>query len=541
MIAWAPGTRRDSFSFDDREMLESPIIQGTRSWTAAFLGDAWEHRGNAGHWRPAATLSLRRDRAAYGDGPSAFARSNLALHLFVLLLATVCWRGLCFGRHLAMGRLKIGLWRGGVLGLAIFGAHPVLADSVAWISGRTSMLSAAGGLLGLLGMRVATRGRPRAGLAFAASAAGLSLALMGKEDGLAFAPAYLLLAVFGGRRLLAASAAGILFTCVSWVLLRQEVLGTPFQPLAHSPLAGHDLGQRLRIGCSAAFELLRICAWPTGYPPAWRATAFLPNSTDGLAPSIAGAALLAGLGAVVIWGLGTRGQTRLPLGSAAIALCALIPVLQIVPLGEVAAPRFLYLPLLFAAPLLGYGLRQIIRGRGAWLVLLPLVIASQQRSQIYASRLAYWEARLPSEADQPQAWNALGNAYLELGERDQARSAFEQATAIDPDYSRPWTGLAILALETGALLEAEEHLMRALATGPSNPIAWSNAGALWLRTEAWEAADQAYTKATVLAPGRAAAWRGLARAKRAQGLDSEAAAALAEAERLDPSTQRAQP
>ncbi len=555
LAAWAGGTLRPGFSYDDREMLSSPLVTGSRPWVDAARTDAWEHRGNAGHWRPMAIWSLRSDLSRHGLNAAAFARTNVALHLLVLALGCLCLRALTRRGGLATGSFREDAWLAGLLGLAVFAVHPALADSVAWISGRTSMLCAAGGLVGLVGVALATTHRPKPAAAGASAALGLLLALAGKEDGLAFAPLYLMAAARGGRRTLMAVAFGAGIAAAAWLALRLDALGAFLQPRHEAPLGSAPLLERCTVGTRAFLELVRTAVLPLDYPPAWRANALRPAGPAGYARATAGAVLFVGL-AAAFGGTLLRARTprsngpaarREPGQSAAAgtvaaagglgALAALVPVLQLVPLGEIAAPRFLYLPLLFCAPLVGLALQRIFPGRWSALAILPLLtllFLCQGRAAIYASRLSYWEARLPHEPTSPQVWNALGNSHLERNDRSRAKAAFERATELDPAYSRPWTGLAILALDAGDDLAAEEHLMRAVETGPRNPIAWANAGALWLRAEAYGAAAYALERSAALAPARAPTWRALARARRALGDHAAADEAQARASELDP-------
>ena len=135
LVAWAGSIVRGGFSYDDREVLfGNPVVEGEVPWTRAFTQDYWHHSGPVGHYRPLATLSLRLDRGLWGELARGYHATNVLLHLAVVAAAGV----------LAMRAAGPWPW----LGLMVFALHPVLADSVAWLSGRTSMVSALGGLLG---------------------------------------------------------------------------------------------------------------------------------------------------------------------------------------------------------------------------------------------------------------------------------------------------------------------------------------------------------------------------------------------------------
>ena len=175
MVAWSPSLRTASWTADDPEvLLQSPVITGALPLTEAFTRDYTYHVGGSGQWRPAAALSLRLDHSIHG------ASSSRGWHLTNILI------------HLATIALAVGLgaklfekvpW----LGLAFFAVHPILSDSVAWASGRPSLLCALLGLTGAtLFYRTIANGASKLATT-AASSAALLLPLLAKEDGALFA------------------------------------------------------------------------------------------------------------------------------------------------------------------------------------------------------------------------------------------------------------------------------------------------------------------------------------------------------------------
>ncbi|MCB9903799.1 MAG: tetratricopeptide repeat protein [Planctomycetes bacterium] len=279
---------------------------------------------------------------------------------------------------------------------------------------------------------------------------------------------------------------------------------------------------------------LRLLVLPFGYPPQYRAD-FLLARTDPLPDSLV---------AVLGWTLALatplavrRFGPRSAAWSATLAALALLPVVQLVPLGEVFAPRFLYLPLLFAAPAVG-ALHAACPRRArivAWAA-IPLILAplAWQRSAVYASRAAWRNEMLAHQPQDAASWNDLGLAHEEQGRREAARAAFTRATELDPTYSRGWTNLGRLALEDGDDERALACFTRAAAAGPRNAVAHANLGMLQLRRGEFRASEATYRRATEIAPGMVPAWRGLARALHARGAREEAEAALDEALRLAP-------
>ncbi|HVS18480.1 MAG TPA: tetratricopeptide repeat protein, partial [Planctomycetota bacterium] len=473
LVAWLPSLWTAGFSYDDREALErNPVVEGHAPLAQAFRRDYWDHVSPAGHYRPLATLALRFDHARAGPTHARpWHATNVALHAAVVALA---------------GLLLVALARGGRapwIGLALFAAHPALADAVAWISGRSSMLAALGGLAGALGVvLLAPRSGALARTALAlAAGAGLALALLGKEDGVVFAPLFALLAVRASRRALAASLVGSALGLALYLGLRDLALGSPWPAATHAPLAGATLVERLAVAGRAQLELARLVLWPLHNPPSYE------GATALLAPS-AGAAL-AGWALWLALALGgalaaRRSPVRLAGWSALCAALALVPVQQWIPSGVVLAPRFLYLPLLLAVPALDAPFARLAarpRAALAALVLAAAVVGAWARAGVYADRASFHGAVLAARPDDPRAWNELGLAREESGDPAGAREAFEHAAMLDADYGRPWSNLGRLALAEGDLDGARDALERAARLGPGNAVAWHNLGVLELR------------------------------------------------------------
>jgi protein O-mannosyl-transferase len=533
LLAWAASFPAGGFSFDDAEaIVGNPVVEGSLPLTEAFERDFWHHLGDAGHYRPLAALSLRLDRALWGEWIPGYHATNILLHALVVLFATLFLASMGGGGRSA-------LW-----GLAIFAAHPVLADSVAWISGRTSMLSALGGLGGLLAMQLALRRSTpllRLGGITLAAALGLVVGLLAKEEAIVFAVAYLLLAATAGRRATLAALLGILAALGVVGGLRWMALGTPGFETIPSSLAASSFVERLPFAGRALLEALRLVFAPFAYPPSYRAAAGFctehPPSLFALLGWLPWCALplLAYLGFLrARRGSGTGPSPRLFAASFLLIAVSFLPVLQIVPLVKVFAPRFLYLPLLLAAPVTGALLTRVgVRPRLALLLLLVLLAAN--RSGVYHDRESFERAVLAEVPLDVAAWNNLGLALEERGALEEAAAAWEDAIAIDPHYSRLWSNLGAHQLRSKDYETAARTLRRAVREGPRNPTARCNlANALLRLGEPAEAAVH-WERATRLAPGMLAAWRGLARAHLRLSDAAAARVALDRALLLDPS------
>ncbi|MCY3000630.1 MAG: tetratricopeptide repeat protein [Planctomycetota bacterium] len=509
LLAWLPAARLDGWAYDDREVLEqNPVVEGQLPALEAFERDYWDHRGAAGHYRPLATLSLRADYALHGMAPRGFHLTNALLHAAVVMLAGIALVLLSGGAN-----PRPFPW----IGLGVFAVHPALADSVAWISGRTSMLSALGGLVGVVLLlawttprRDETVGR-LARVAFAA-ALGTLLALLGKEDGLVFAPLLAFVAWRHSRRALSAAVGGCVVAILAYGFLRYSVYGSPTPSAPFAPLADASFLERIKVGGRAVVESVRLLVAPVAYPPNYERSEVFRDVEPWIA--IYGWAALAVIAFVGVRRL-REPRGRLAGASALLCVASFLPLVQLVPAGVLFAPRFLYLPLLFGCVALDALVRllpsraAVATGIVAIAAFLPL---AWQRSGVYRDRTSFYEEQLRHVPDDPTAYNELALAREEAGDVPGAVELWKKALKLDPSYGRPWSNLGRLALADGDVAEAERCFRRAIEFGPGNVVARINLGAVLLRQERWAEAASVYRIATELAPGMVAAWRGLAKA-----------------------------
>lgn len=533
---------RGGFALDDRELLGSnPVVTGAAPWWTAFTRDYFAFLGGAGQWRPLSSLSLRLDHALFGPEPAGYHLVGAALHLAAVALA-LAWRR------------PLGIPAGAArAGLTLFALHPLLADSVVWIAGRTSALSVLGPLAAgaWLLPRVAAGTAGALGVGTAAGL-GVLLGLLGKEEAVVMVPALALAVLRASRQapgrarhLAGAALVGGLLALLVTLVARGLALGE-LLPAAPTPALGAaPVGERLLVGGNALLEALRLVVLPLEFPPRFRVEALLA------AHEPPGPRLAAGLGWALLLTpftvaalLARRGRAPGPAAaSAMLAALALWPLTQLLPTGEVLVPRALYLPLLLGAPAAGALLARLA-GRHLALatggLLLVLGAGLFHRAAVYAGPESWHRAMLAHHPDDAPTWNALGLVREEEGDADGALEAWRHAIRLDPAYSKPWSNLGRLQLERGELEEAERSLRGAVAAGPRNAVARVNLAALLSRTGRLEEAVAVLRESVELAPTLAPAWSALGQALQRCGRDGEAREALRRALALDPGDRRAQ-
>jgi Flp pilus assembly protein TadD len=542
LLAWGGALGPGGAAFDDVEgVLENPLVNGERPLAAAFSSDYWHHLGDAGHYRPLALVSLALDHALFGDWLPGYHLSGVLLHAAVVLLAALLLLRLA-------ARTRPGVPWAWLLGLGLVASLPVQADAVAWISARSSPLAILPGLAaGLVLAHLPPSGSRRwaRGCTLLLALAGLLGCLLGKEDGfLGIVPLAAGLWARGGSDLrgrAGAAGLGCLVALLLYGWLRFRIYGSPLPSAPHAPLADLSLGSRLLVGGRVHLAALGAALDPLGGSPShgshpWAEPRWLLES---------------GILGWLLW-LGLLDHARRSRASGiaraglVAALLAWVPFQGWVPAGEVYADRFLYLPLLFAAPWLGEVLggplgrllaapeRRRLGLTVLGLALLGLLTATWRRAPVYGSLAAYHEAVLDEYPRDPTAWNGLGLALELRGDEAGATQAWRRALEVDPTYGRPHSNLGRVLLAAGEERAALSHFESAARLGAGNPVAWANLGNLRGRLGLHAEAEAAYRRATELAPGMATAWRGLVQALLAQERESRASAALERARALEP-------
>lgn len=317
--AWSPALG-NGYAWDDRNLfVENPGIRQPGALWAAFSRDFWDNAAGSGYYRPLITASYIADDSLWGIAqPAGWHATNVVAHAAAA--------GVLCALLLALGFAPLGAGGAALL----FGLLPALAESVAWISGRTDVFAALGVLACLL---ADVKGRHK--LAVLA----LVGALLCKETA-ALAPIMALgLAWAGGQPLPEAARRRWLLgaALAVYAVVRVAVLGDG----GLSP----DEGER-SIGLGA-----RVLAMPhiIGLLVApWRARVEYGGALP-VTPLLQSAAAGTALVGALAWGA-WKGRDRLAAALLACAALALLPSFAVALLRGILGDRFLYLPAAFLIP-----------------------------------------------------------------------------------------------------------------------------------------------------------------------------------------------
>ncbi len=137
---------------------------------------------------------------------------------------------------------------------------------------------------------------------------------------------------------------------------------------------------------------------------------------------------------------------------------------------------------------------------------------------------------------EPMAWNNLALVLVAVGELDQAAAALRRSLNLDAQQFAPWMNLASALLRQGKADEADAASAAALVLDPVSADAWQVAALARLQRENFTGATAAFTRALELAGESAELRLNLGAALLKCGRFEAAAASLAVAVALDPSS-----
>jgi tetratricopeptide (TPR) repeat protein len=451
------------FHFDDYAIFADPALASPGGWLRV-----WALRQT----RPLTYLTFWLNVHTSGENPMGYHALNLALHLAAVLLAFECLRRLL-------------PQRAALLAAAVFAVHPLQAESVDYVWGRSIVLAS---LLCLASLLAWLRGSRWQAVAW------FFVALLAKEEVAAF-PLVLLFLEGRERR----TWRPILAMCALSLAAGLRVIwATAVTPGAPAGLqAGISPWNYLLAQGSVIWRYLRLVAIPWGFtvdpeiavPPVWL----------GLAAWVALAALV----------LVTR---RSKVGSWILAgLVLLLPSSSLFPAADLAADRRMYLPLLaFTAAFCSITTGNRKFTVPATAVVIALAAVSFARTQVWDSDEALWReavVRAPGK-ERPKIHLARDVAAAE------ALQLLADARALAPEDPNVATETGKILLSQGHAASALSEFGRALALNPRDPGNFNNRGAALAALGQTDAARQDFERALALDPALVSARQNL------QGLPS---------------------
>jgi len=483
-VYW-PLSGHNFINLDDQQYVTAnPHVTSGLTFTNAI----WAFTtGEAANWHPLTWISHMMDYSLYGPNPAGHHLTNLLFHIANTLLL-----------FLLLNQLTGALWRSFFVA-ALFAWHPLHVESVAWVAERKDVLSTFFWMLALLAYaRYAQRKSPLnpqlSTLNYLSALFFFACGLMSKPMVVTLPFVLLLLDFWPLNRV-----SGFRFQVSGSEISQPPTFN--LQPPTFTRLIFEKLPFfALALGGSIVTYLVQKsggATWSEGSLPfsarianalvsyvRYIAKTFWPVDLAVIYPYsrhwpveiVIGAALL-----LVIWTalfiLRAKKNPYLPVGWFWF-LGTLVPVIGLVQVGSQSiADRYTYIPDIGLFILVVWGANDLLERWPEWKKFLPVAggVALAGCLAITSIHLNYWQDSIALfshtvevTTDNYTAYNFLGRALDDAGQRDEALFCYNKSVEIEPRYPQAQFNLGMALQRKDRFDEASEHLAAAVKLVPDN-------------------------------------------------------------------------
>jgi protein O-mannosyl-transferase len=489
---------------------------------ANYRGLAWNQirwmftTFHMGHYQPLSWMTLGADYLFWGMDASGYHLTNVVLHsVNALIFYFVCLRLL----KLSIPGAKDLPGRAAAAAAALlFAIHPLRVESVAWITERRDVLSAAFFLLTLLAyLNAATAETRTAWLKWlSASIALYALSLLSKATGMTLPVVLLLLDIYVLKRLgggrgswRGRDARSVWIEKVPFVVL--AVVAAVVAALAQQSIGAMVSLARYGVAERAAqvFYGLVFYLWRTLVPSGLSPLYEVPRNFSPWEPMYAAAAVLVvGLSAALFF---LRRRWAAVWAAWVYYIVMLLPVSGIAQSGsQLVADRYSYLSCLGWCVLAAGGVyllwsrdrrsRTVASAAAAAAICVSLAFLTWRQAQIWHDSETLLTYVLAHDPNSRIAQNNLGNLLYHRGKVDEAIARYRKAIDSNPYYDYTYGNLAVALASQGKTDEAIAMYRTALGLNPRFTTARVRLAELLVRTGRNDDAISEFRKAVELEP-----------------------------------------
>ncbi|HEX5219242.1 MAG TPA: tetratricopeptide repeat protein [Verrucomicrobiae bacterium] len=495
--AFQPAFDNGFVGYDDPDYVTSnPTVQQGLNWA----GIKWAFTSTeAANWHPLTWLSHMLDVQMFGLNPAGHHLTSVLLHTLssVLLFLTL--------------RLMTGATWPSLIVAALFGLHPLRAESVVWVAERKDALSTVFWFLTLLAYagyaQAPAAGTRKVKTCYALTLLSFVCGLMAKPMLVTLPFALLLLDFWPLKRFQQSKLTSLLLEKVPLFLLSLASCVVTFlvQRTAGAVNEYMSPGYRLSNAVIALTRYLGKMFWPTDL------AFFYPHPNKWPALLVAGAVVLVAVLSVLAVRLRQRDPALL------VGWCwfvgTLIPVIGLVQVGQQSiADRYTYIPSvgILIAVIWGMGAlasrvpqSSTALGVVAGVAALGCLILTRQQARVWQSTESLCRHAIAVVPGNYLAHDMLGAALEKRGAITEAMRQHLLALEIKPDYADAYNNLAVALQRQGQPAKAVEHYQRALQLRPRYPEAHFNLAVALENAGQFDNAVTEYSRAVAQRPNYA--------------------------------------
>jgi protein O-mannosyl-transferase len=487
----------NEFSYDDLSVVVENYYIKSFSYLSSVFDLSYFARFGEESYRPVVTLTYFADFFLWGLSPEGFHLTNIILHLGVSVLVFALFRRF----------FNDAFWA--LFASVFFAVHPLTTEAVNAVGFREELLTTFFGLGALLffwnSLQISSEYLQRIWMNQWFSIVFFVLAMLSKENGM------VLLFIFPAIFLLANSANKIelrkneiqfgLFLTIAflgYVFLRFIWFENP-NP---TPVALTDIWTRALTGISISGYYLKLLFFPF---PLTAAYVFPQAVGWEIARSLLSLGLFAGI-SFGVW----RSCNRKLLFGWFWFLIALVPTMNIYPIANPIAERYLYFPLVGGVLVISECFRLVLERWSAnfpnltiyigVLILCAFSIMVSRRNIDWKNSGSLWLQATKVSPMSSRALNGLGIFYMEEKDPLRAILTFKRALEINPENVKAYSNLGLVYHGERLFKQAEEVLTKALELSPRNHDALTNLASAKIELKKYEEASELLARSIKLEP-----------------------------------------
>ncbi|MCP5462341.1 MAG: tetratricopeptide repeat protein [bacterium] len=476
----------NEFVFDDT----TTIVQNTMITEWKNLKDLFSHKyfsssgigdylySGEASYRPVVTFTYFLDYALWGKLSFGYHLSNLLYHLISALLFFIVLQ-----RFIPQKQ--------SVLSALLYGIHPVLTEAVNCPSFREDILCA------IFFFAVLLFHSKKSAVFNILLFISAICAFFSKEMALSLIPITLIIDVFFYRNTRLITSQNILLLCafIVYIIVRFFIMSNPFQDA--TPYPSPSFLWNCATMANIFLSYITLCFFPIRLTLDYVIS--MPPNHPYISMLLSGSivfAILSGLAYSVI----VR-RTSLTLFFAGLFLLALAPVSNLIPLKNIMAERYMYMPFGFFAVF--FILNIFNRTHRIFiitflLILLVCCVRTVSRNAEWTNSYLLWTSTLRSMPNSFHAHNNLAGWYDTHNEYGKAEYHYKKAILIRPYDAVPYFNLGNTYKNQGRLKDAISYYSQAIMRDSNSTEPYVNRGLAYAQLGNTKAAQESFIQAIKL-------------------------------------------
>ena len=183
---------------------------------------------------------------------------------------------------------------------------------------------------------------------------------------------------------------------------------------------------------------------------------------------------------------------------------SLLPVLGIIPIGNIMAERYLYLPMAGFCVVAGHLAKNSSFGKKGVVILCIILLGMQigviWRNGVWQNDTTVWFSTYQREPNSARACSNLGNTYFKNKQYEAAIRMYKKSLSLPYSYPFIHFNLGATYEKVGLVDNAIEEYKASISRNNDNTLAFGNLGTIYDKRGLYDKAIEAYTSALASNP-----------------------------------------